>query len=93
MNDKTAKSKLYNFCTSQIGQKPVKTKSGKGYMLYSPKAIEQVQHLTELVEQVNGWTVRVFDEEWDKGKKIKNASVYFGQTTDNGVDEDEFLNS
>ena len=93
MNDKKAKSKLYNFIKSQIGKKPVKTKSGKGYMLYSPKAIEHVQHLTELVEQVDGWEVKVYDEEWDKGRKIKNASVYFGQIADNGVDEDEFLSS
>lgn len=92
MNNKKAKSKLYNFILSQIGQKPMKTKSGKGYMLYSPKAIKHVQHLTELVEQVDGWEVKVYDEEWDKGRKTKNASVYFGQMTDNGVDEDEFLN-
>ena len=93
MKDKSAKSKLYNFCTSQIGKKPVKTKSGKGYMLYSPKAVEHVQHLTELVEQVDGWEVKVYDEEWDRGKKIRNASVYFGEIADNGVDEDEFVNS
>ena len=93
MNDKKAKSTLYNFCLKQIGQKPVKTKSGKGFMLYSPKAIQNVQHLTELVEQVEGWTVTVFEAEYVRGIKTKDASLYFGQATDNGVDEDEFVNS
>ena len=82
----------YLFDTLKI--KPVKTKSGNGFMIYDVPTTLNLQHLTELVEGAKeGWQVKDFDGEYVKGIQIKAPSIYFGLVKDNGMDKDDFLTS
>ena len=91
MNKEAIKS-LYNFCVNELDSKPIKTEKGTGYVIYTIATAAQINELTTLVESVKtGWIVKEFDEDWDKGKKTKDASIYFGQAPDSGVSEDEFM--
>ena len=63
----------------QIGLKPVKCASNKGFMLYTIPTIEQINQLSELVDNLNSsWTLIQSDEQWNKGNKTKDASIYIG---------------
>ena len=85
---------LADYIYDELNIKPVKTKSLKGYMIYDIPSILDVERLTTLVSQAKeGWSTTYFDAEYDKGRKTKDASIYFGAKRDNGEEKDDFLNS
>ena len=44
------KSSLADYILNTLKIKPVKTKSGKGFMIYQVSKVTDIQHLTSLVE-------------------------------------------
>jgi len=54
-----------------------KTKSNKGLMIYTPSQVTDVNALTALATSV-GWKVISSDDEWDRGTKVRSASIYVG---------------
>tara|TARA_Y100000592_G_C5213557_1_gene196066 strand:- start:53 stop:346 length:294 start_codon:yes stop_codon:yes gene_type:complete len=84
---------LANFIYDVLNCKPIKTKSGKGYMLYNIPEMVDIQKLTQLVTAVNPhWSVTYFEPEYDRGRKTKDASIYFGEKSNkNEIEKDEFL--
>jgi hypothetical protein len=54
-----------------------KTKSNKGLMIYTPSQVTDITKLESLVTSV-GWKVIQSDEEWDRGTKVRSASIYIG---------------
>ena len=54
-----------------------KTKSGKGFMIYTPSQVTDIQQLTTLAENC-GWKVIVSDDEWDKGTKVRSSAIFVG---------------
>lgn len=71
---------LFDFI-KQIGLKPVKCASNKGFMLYTIPNQEDIQKLTTLVENLNtSWKLIQSEEQWDKGTKIKNSHIYIGHS-------------
>ena len=95
MTTKTNDSRnlLSDFIYDELNCKPIKTKSGKGYMLYNIPEIVDIQKLTSLVTAVNSnWSVTYFEPEYDRGRKTKDSSIYFGtKTNKNEIERDEFL--
>ena len=70
---------LGNYILNTLNIKPVKVKSNKGFMLYQIPTQSEIQHLTTLVESLNnGWKLIESDEEWNRGTKVRNASIYIG---------------
>ena len=70
---------LGNYILFTLNIKPVKVKSNKGFMLYQIPTASEIQHLTTLVESLNnGWKLIESDEEWNRGTKVRNASIYIG---------------
>ena len=70
------------------------TKKKIGAMIYNTAQVNDIQHLTELVEAV-GWTVSVFSPSFDAitGNK-RPASIYLGPpNTANQLDTDDFVDS
>ena len=54
-----------------------KTKAGKGFMIYTPSQVTDVQRLTSLAEACD-WKVIESDDEYIKGVKVRDASIYVG---------------
>jgi len=54
-----------------------KTKSNKGLMIYTPSQVTDIAKLEQLATSV-GWKVIQSDEEWDRGTKVRSASIYIG---------------
>ena len=70
---------LGNYILFTLNIKPVKVKSNKGFMLYQIPSASEIQHLTTLVASLNNsWKLIESDEEWNKGTKVRNASIYIG---------------
>ena len=70
---------LGNYILNTLKVKPVKVKSNKGFMLYQIPTASEIQHLTTLVGNLNNsWKLIESDEEWNKGVKVRNASIYIG---------------
>ena len=57
-----------------------KTKSKKGFMIYNPSQVTDINRLTSLANDV-GWKVIQSDDEWDKGSLVRSASIYVGPVT------------
>ena len=57
-----------------------KTKSNKGFMIYKPSQVTDINKLTSLANDV-GWKVIQSDDEWDKGSLVRSASIYVGPVT------------
>jgi hypothetical protein len=57
-----------------------KTKSKKGFMIYQPSQVSDLNTLTTLAGGV-GWKVIQSEEEWDKGKLVRPAQIYVGPVT------------
>tara|TARA_R100000655_G_scaffold44998_1_gene81830 strand:- start:41 stop:331 length:291 start_codon:yes stop_codon:yes gene_type:complete len=95
MTTKTNDSRnlLSDFIYDVLNCKPIKTKSGKGYMLYNIPEMVDIQKLTSLVTAVNpSWSVTHFEPEYDRGRKTKDSSIYFGEKSNkNEIERDEFL--
>ena len=58
-----------------------KTKSGKGFMIYNPSQVGDLQRLTTLAESIPKWKVIVSDDEWDKGTKVRSSAIFVGPVT------------
>tara|TARA_R100000458_G_C8243977_1_gene222364 strand:+ start:336 stop:644 length:309 start_codon:yes stop_codon:yes gene_type:complete len=86
---------LEDFIYDELKTKPVLTKSGKGWMLYDVSENIDIQRLTSLVSAVNeSWTTSYFEPEYEKSRKTKGASVYFGtKQNKNEIKRDSFLTS
>ena len=70
---------LGNYILNTLKVTPVKVKSNKGFMLYQIPTASEIQHLTTLVGNLNNsWKLIESDEEWNKGVKVRNASIYIG---------------
>ena len=54
-----------------------KTKSNKGLMIYTPSQVTDIAKLEHLATSV-GWKVISSDDEWDRGTKVRSASIYVG---------------
>ena len=54
-----------------------KTKSNKGLMIYKPSQVTDIAKLERLATSV-GWKVISSDDEWDRGTKVRSASIYVG---------------
>ena len=54
-----------------------KTKSAKGFMIYKPSQVTDIQRLTSLAEDCD-WKVIESDDEYIKGVKVRDASIYVG---------------
>ena len=54
-----------------------KTKAGKGFMIYTPSQVTDIQRLTSLAEACD-WKVIESDDEYIKGVKVRDASIYVG---------------
>lgn len=71
-----------------------KTKKGKGFMIYTPSQVTDIQRLTSLAEDCD-WKVIESDDEYIKGIKVNDASIYVGHV-DSKLDiesVDDFVNS
>ena len=53
------------------------TKRKKGFMIYQPSQVTDLNTLTTLAGGV-GWKVIQSDDEWDKGTKVRSAAIYVG---------------
>jgi hypothetical protein len=54
-----------------------KTKSNKGFMIYKPSQVTDINLLENLADSI-GWKVIHSDEEWDRGTKVRSAAIYVG---------------
>ena len=54
-----------------------KTKANKGFMIYQPSQVTDVATLISLASSV-GWKVIQSDDEWDRGTKVRSASIFVG---------------
>ena len=91
----TPMQSLADYIYDELKIEPIKTKSGKGYMLFDLPTIFDLQTLTSLVSAADdSWKTSYFEPEYDKGNKTKNASVYFGtKQNKNSIKKDAFLSS
>ena len=70
-----------------------KTKSKKGFMIWKPSQVTDLNTLTTLAGGV-GWKVIQSDDEWEKGKLVRPAAIYVGpvdnpsELTDKGAVSD-----
>ena len=62
-------------------------------MLYNIPEMVDLQKLIGLVSAVNpSWSVTHFEPEYDRGRKTKDSSIYFGEKSNkNEIERDEFL--
>ena len=67
---------LINFILGN-GGRITKTKKGIGFMIYNPSQITDVAQLEGLASQLD-WRVIQSDDEWDRGTKVRSASIYVG---------------
>ena len=74
------KSSLADYILNTLKIKPVKTKSGKGFMIYKASKVTDIQHLTSLVEACD-WTLKKFPERFNPDGTINSASIYIGHRT------------
>jgi len=65
-----------------------KTKSKKGFMIYNPSQVTDINRLTSLANDV-GWKVIQSDDEWDKGSLVRSAAIYVGPVTNSYDIEDK----
>ena len=65
-----------------------KTKSNKGFMIYKPSQVTDINKLTSLANDV-GWKVIQSDDEWDKGSLVRSAAIYVGPVTNSYDIEDK----
>ena len=72
---------LINFLFSD-GITITKTKANKGFMIYTPSQVPDIAKLKSLAESVN-WKAIINEDEWDRGTKVRSASIYVGPVTSN----------
>lgn len=74
------KSSLADYILNTLKIKPVKTKSGKGFMIYQVSKVTDIQHLTSLVEACD-WSLTQFSERYNPDGTKSRASIYIGHRT------------
>ena len=70
---------LINYVFSN-GITVTKTTTIKGFMIYTPSQVTDIETLRNLAESVS-WKVLSSDDEWDKGTKVSSARIYVGPVT------------
>ena len=60
---------------------PVKTSSGKGFMIYQVSKVTDLHHLTELVANIEGWKLIKSDEQYKPNGEKQPAQIYIGSAS------------
>ena len=71
------KQTLGDYLLNSLKIKPVKTKSGKGFMIYQVSKVTDLQHLTSLVEDCN-WKLIKSDERYLPNGTKQPSTIYIG---------------